>query len=225
MCGGERELIGQIDNRISLGACKFVVAVVTSSSWGSGILLSSDKVLTCAHVVNPLSGKTCCSELLLHCHWYNVSSVTDSVSVYLPWSQCSSPHNGSVVERNADMDLAIIEMKQSLVDGHILEPLWDQFMTQPHSTPQSMAWKYQTPKEYQSGPVYAIGYASRPWHSCGSLQPLVTEGTVCKVVSDKCGGEGVMVVTSAVVLSGMSGGVIVSGEDGRLLAMIISNSM
>ena len=122
------------------------------------------------------------------------------------------------------MDLAIIELKQSLVDGHILDPLQDQFITQPLSRPLSMAWKYRTPREYQSGPVYAIGYEAPPWHPCGPLQPLVTEGTLCKVVSDKCGGEGVMLVTSAVVLSGMSGGVIVSGEDGRLLAMIVSNS-
>ncbi|CAI8046551.1 hypothetical protein GBAR_LOCUS25753 [Geodia barretti] len=36
------------------GVCKLVVGVAVGSNWGSGILLSCDRILTCAHVVTKL---------------------------------------------------------------------------------------------------------------------------------------------------------------------------
>ena len=65
----------------------------------------------------------------------------------------------------------------------------------------------------------AIGYECQPWQSSA---PLVTRGVVMKVAG--WGGEGVMVVSSAVMLPVMSGGLLVSEEDGCLLGMIVSIS-
>jgi hypothetical protein len=36
------------------GVSKLVVGVAVGSNWGSGILLSRDRILTCAHVVTKL---------------------------------------------------------------------------------------------------------------------------------------------------------------------------
>ena len=85
-----------------------------------------------------------------------------------------------------------------------------------------LPWKPKQPLEYQGGPIFAIGYEAPPWHDQGNLRPLVTGGVLAKVASYH--GNAVMLVTSAVVLSGMSGGVIVSGDDGRVLGMIVSKS-
>ena len=149
------------------------------------------------------------------------------MSIYLPWSDSGLPHTGLVLEWNDDMDLAIVGLRQSIKDSHILEPLWDQFnkrIVQPHFI-KPPPWEHLVPKDYQGGPVYAIGHEVPPWNPCGPLQPLVTQGVLCKVVSDKCSGDGVMLMTNALVLSGMSGGVLVSGEDARMLGMIVSNSV
>lgn len=115
------------------------------------------------------------------------------------------------------MDIAIIGLRQSIVESPILELLRDQYK-------QPSSWQHETTRGYQGGQVCAIGYEAPPWSGCGLLRPLVTSGVVGKVVSDQCESEGVMLVTSAVVLAGMSGGVIVSAEDGRMLGMIISIS-
>ena len=115
------------------------------------------------------------------------------------------------------MDIAIIGLRQSIVESPILELLRDQFTHQ-------RSWQHQRARDYQGEQAVAIGYEAPPQTGCGLACPLVTQGVVCKVVSDHWDGEGVMVVTSAVVLPGMSGGVIASAEDGRLLGMIVSIS-
>ena len=59
------------------------------------------------------------------------------------------------------------------------------------------------------------GGTESPW-------PMVTRGRVLKVV--RCGGERVMVVTSAVVGPGASGGLVVHEPTGRAVAMVVSNT-
>ena len=143
------------------------------------------------------------------------------------------------------MDAAILELRPAVQDSRTLELIREQLWSiarplpttdsKPLPTPSTAAPAtvsgtavaqlqcHNKPQEYQGKPVYAIGYEAPPWSTRGHLQPLVTHGLLCKVVRGRCG-EGVMLVTSAVVLSGMSGGVIVSAEDGRLLGMVVSNS-
>ena len=104
------------------------------------------------------------------------------------------------------MDIAIIGLKQKISESHISEPIQQQF-----NNPTT--WHYE-----QGEPVYAIGYEAPPWHSHLPPWPLVTQGVLCKCVG------GMMLMTSAVVLPGMSGGVIVSGINGEIMGMIVSNS-
>jgi hypothetical protein len=171
------------------GVSKLVVGVAVGSNWGSGILLSRDRILTCAHVVTKLR--------------------SSPVTIYIPSE--SRVHSGSVLEWNGDMDLAVIGLRDGIV---VLEPVWDQ-IHRSHS--QSVGER--RPQEYRGGPVCAIGYECPPWQSSA---PLVTRGVVTQVAG--WGGKGVMVVSSAVVLPGMSGGLLVSEEDGCLLGMIVSIS-
>ena len=132
--------------------------------------------------------------------------------IYMPFE--SVPRSGTLLEWNRDIDLAMIRLTERVEDGPILEPLRDQF--------RMGEWNQEGPQAYRGGPVCAIGYESPPWLSSGPPCPLVTWGEVCQVVG--WGGEGVMMVTSAVVLPGMSGGVVVSGDDGRVLGLIVSIS-
>ena len=110
------------------------------------------------------------------------------------------------------MDLAVIGLRDGIVGSLVPEPVWDQIH---HS--QSVGER--RPHEYRGGPVCAIGYECPPWNSSA---PLVTRGVVMQVAG--WGGEGLMVVSSAVMLPGMSGGLLVSEEDGCLLGMIVSIS-
>ena len=109
------------------------------------------------------------------------------------------------------MDLAIIGLRHRISERPILELIQDTFHQKPHKT---------KPRGCQGSPVYAIGYETAPWYGCGQW-PLVTEGVVSKCVGWE-DGESVMMVTSAVVLPGMSGGLIMS--DGRILGIIMSIS-
>lgn len=68
----------------------------------------------------------------------------------------------------------------------------------------------------------AVGYETPPWQASGPPVPLVTRGEVTQVAG--WGGEGVMLVSSAVVLPGMSGGLLVSGEDDQILGLLVSIS-
>ena len=68
----------------------------------------------------------------------------------------------------------------------------------------------------------AVGYEAPPWQASSAPVPLVTRGEVIQVAG--WGGEGVMLVSSAVVLPGMSGGLLVSAEDGQILGLLVSIS-
>ena len=74
------------DNFFIPGACKLVVAIATSSTWGSGILLASDRVLTCAHVVQPNASEcTDCGSAWWVCSFmyvYNLFQI-QYLSIYL----------------------------------------------------------------------------------------------------------------------------------------------
>ena len=73
--------------------------------------------------------------------------------------------------------------------------------------------------------IYAVGYCLQEplKNTSDHLEPLVTRGVISKVVRAREGRE-VMLMTTAVVHSGMSGGMIVSATTGEGLGMIVSNS-
>ncbi len=73
-------------------------------------------------------------------------------------------------------------------------------------------------------PIFAVGYGLpvSKTSSSAAHEPLVTSGVVSKAVRWR--GVEVMVVSTAVVHPGMSGGMIVSATTGAPLGMIVSNS-
>ena len=119
------------------------------------------------------------------------------------------------------MDIAIIGLLgEGVGECPILKPIWDQIHQQrSHSHSRRPQDYLKGLQNYCGRPVYAIGHECPPSSTSG---PMVTRGEVIQVAG--WGGEGVMVVSSAVVLPGMSGGALVSGEDGQLLSMLVSIS-
>ena len=160
------------------------------------------------------------------------------VSVFLAGSSSIPSHTATVLVWNESPDFALLRLCPPVRDQHTLQLVRDQFWngTEPQQQTRvsvltsfksnsllvQLPWKHNQTLGHQGGPIFAIGYEAPPWHGQGNLQLLVTEGLLAKVAS--CHGDAVILVTSAVVLSGMSGGVIVSGDDGRVLGMIVSNS-
>ena len=73
--------------------------------------------------------------------------------------------------------------------------------------------------------MFIVGYGCQDPYKTNSSghAPLTTRGSIVKVVFGG-GGEGVMLVTTAVCLPGMSGGVVVDVETGEPLGMAVSNS-
>ena len=62
-----------------------------------------------------------------------------------------------------------------------------------------------------------------PGRYAGAMSPTVTAGVISKVV--RWEGRPVMLMTTAVVHSGMSGGLLVCADTGRPLGMAVSNSL
>ena len=82
-----------------------------------------------------------------------------------------------------------------------------------------------TTDTYSEGDVvFIMGFGLQNPLTSGSetVVSMVARGHVMKVVV--CGGEAVMLVTSAVVEAGMSGGLVVHGTTGRAIAMVVSNT-
>ena len=71
--------------------------------------------------------------------------------------------------------------------------------------------------------VFLIGFGCQDPYKTSDHTPLITRGSVIKVVLGE-DGEGVMLVTTAVCLPGMSGGVVVDVESEEPLGMAVSNS-
>ena len=74
----------------------------------------------------------------------------------------------------------------------------------------------------EGSPIFVVGYGLEDPARSVSLEPIVTQGIISSVVRWRR--RPVMLVTTAVVHSGMSGGIVVCATTGRPLAMVVSNS-
>ena len=79
------------------------------------------------------------------------------------------------------------------------------------------------PQAIEGRSVIIIGYGCQDPYTPGYHSPLQTRGCVIKAVCG-AGGRVVMLVTTAVLLPGMSGGLVVDTVTGEPLGMAVSNS-
>ncbi len=79
------------------------------------------------------------------------------------------------------------------------------------------------PQAIEGRSVTIIGYGCQDPYTLGYHSPLLTRGCVIKAVCSD-GGRVVMLVTTAVLLPGMSGGLVVDTVTGEPLGMAVSNS-
>ncbi len=79
------------------------------------------------------------------------------------------------------------------------------------------------PQAIEGRSVIIIGYGCQDPYTPGYQSPLLTRGCVIKAVCG-AGGRVVMLVTTAVLLPGMSGGLVVDTVTGEPLGMAVSNS-
>ena len=89
----------------------------------------------------------------------------------------------------------------------------------------SLATARKPPLPAEGIAVLVIGLGFQDPHEMKThVTPLVTRGAICKVVNDEKG-KLEMFLTTAVVLPGMSGGLVVEALSGEPLGMAVSNSL
>ncbi len=81
----------------------------------------------------------------------------------------------------------------------------------------------ELPRAIEGRSVTIIGYGCQDPYKQGYCSPLLTRGCVIKTVCG-AGGRVVMLVTTAVLLPGMSGGLVVDMVTREPLGMAVSNS-
>lgn len=186
-----------------------VVGIIQGSSWGTGIFLSPDVVLTCGHIVNGARATPTCTS----------NGLSDVTILAPPSSSLSSSssssawtsYRASVMYTNGRNvpDVALLRVELLSPAKH---PIGRCYL-------KSGACCASHPEE--GGRVFAIGYGLESPANSGAVRPLCTRGVVSKVVCHH--GNPRLIQTTSSVLPGMSGGLVCT-EEGEGVGMIVSNS-
>lgn len=182
-----------------------VVGIIQGNSWGTGIFLSPDVILTCGHIVNRVKATPTFNGL-------GSVTVLAPPPPFSPSSTSSllhsrTPYRASVLYANAssvpDVALLGVELpsppKHPIGHGHLMSGVC----------------------VGEGRRVFAIGYGLENPANSEAIRPLCTRGVVSKVVHHH--GDARLIQTTASVLPGMSGGLVCT-EEGEEVGMIVSNS-
>lgn len=162
------------------------------------------------------------------CH---VSAPSEPIAVHMLGTQAHLC--GRTVLSNEVPDFALIKLVKPVSDHQTLQAIKNIFRYPYTNFQDASKYDHQSITSGSSSkrtniiegePIFAVGFGlQEPKSSSTSREPLVTRGVVSKVVRWQ-GREEVMLVTTAVVHPGMSGGMVVSASTGKPLGMVVSNS-
>jgi len=181
-------------------ALKAVVAVEAKHGWASGVLVSTNgHIVTNAHALPPVFDSISISR--------KVSRISVSVLVDGKWMAAEV-----VYVFAAPIDLAILKIirnNNNNNNNRILLP-----------APAVLLGPSYTLKAGSS--VAVAGYPL--WRPCTSTRPLVTTGTAALTVPAGHGDAPAVILTTADVHAGASGGAVFDVETGCLIGVVTSNT-
>ncbi|PSC76730.1 glyoxysomal processing glyoxysomal [Micractinium conductrix] len=210
-------------------ALRGVVAVASSSGWATGVLISSaGHILTNAHLLEPpvsavqhgLLPAADAADAAAAAAVGAEAREHPPVRVLLPGGSGSSGGSWALADVlhvfSGPLDLAVLQLQQPARQGA-------QQQEQPGRRP---AWQPLVLAGGQPRPGQRVRVAGFPaFHPRGGvLGPLLTAGTLAKVVRAPTSGRPAMLLTTAAVHSGASGGAVVDADTGGWLGLVTSNA-
>ena len=123
-------------------------------------------------------------------------------------------------------DVAVLQLKSPIDDSDVLRAVSTVFDSSNKGLTLCDSDDSQSPSSDASegSHVFVTGHGFQdPGRYTGAMSPTVTGGVISKIV--RWEGRPVMLMTTAVVHSGMSGGLLVCAATGRPLGMAVSNSL
>ena len=196
-------------SEIIVQAQRSLVCVRLGMSWGSGIVTNNEGyIITCAHLVQSIVHNDDKADRKGRRMRQLVMVRFDGSSENQDW------HEADVLFcSQGTLDLACLKLRRKLPNGVVPANL------APHA--MRSCDEIGSDADFEQGSrAIILGHALfDPRHS---LSPTVAVGSIAKLIPYKC--CPMILGTSASVFRGDSGGMVVSGETGRVIGMITSNA-